>query len=118
MNREGRKFVKTGNIIKLGKHIRLLYKVLATESLRLFNELKEVLLRGFDDDNDNDVNFSKKILHFVKNEGYKGDKNRERILRLASNIENKSDYELKRIYKTSFGDLEMAAGYLLKKRGY
>lgn len=85
--------------------------------MRLFDKLKEVVLREFDDD-DNDVKFPKKILHFVKNEADKGDKNRNRILRLAANIENKSDYELKRIYQTSSGDLEMATGYLLKKRGY
>ncbi|AGK96506.1 hypothetical protein [Clostridium pasteurianum] len=88
--------------------------------MRLFDKLKEVVLREFDDD-DNDVNFSKKILHFVKNEADRADradKNRNRILRLAANIENKSDYELKRIYQTSSGDLEMATGYLLKKRGY
>jgi hypothetical protein len=87
--------------------------------LRLFDKLKEVVLREFDDDNnDNEVRFPKKILRFVKNEADKGDKNRNRILRLAANIENKSDYELKRIYQTSFGDLEIATGYLLKKRGY
>ncbi|MDF2506087.1 hypothetical protein [Clostridium sp.] len=87
--------------------------------MRLFDKLKEVVLREFDDDNnDNEVRFPKKILRFVKNEADKGDKNRNRILRLAANIENKSDYELKRIYQTSFGDLEIATGYLLKKRGY
>lgn len=84
--------------------------------MRLFDKLKEVVLREFDDEND--VKFPKRILDFVKNEEGKGNKNRDRILRLAANIENKSDYELKRIYQTSFGDLEMATGYLLKKRGY
>lgn len=84
--------------------------------MRLFDRLKEVVLREFDDDND--VKFPKKILRFVKNEAGKEDKNTDRILRLAANIENMSDYELKRIYQISSGDLEMATGYLLKKRGY
>lgn len=85
--------------------------------MRLFDKLKKLLLKGLFDD-ENDVVFPKRVLNFVKNEENKGNKNRERILRLAANIENKSDHELKRIYKTSFGDLEKASGYLLKKRGY
>lgn len=61
------------------------------ESLRLFDKLKEVIIREFYDENE--VDFPKRVLNFVKKEEVKGDKNRERILRLAANIENKSDYE-------------------------
>ncbi|AKA70873.1 hypothetical protein [Clostridium scatologenes] len=82
----------------------------------LLRKLKDVIAKEFGDDDN--VKLSKKFLDFLNNEADKRDKDKNRILRLAHNIDNKSDDELKRIYQTSSGDMKMAAGYLLKKRGY
>ncbi|MBZ9633381.1 hypothetical protein [Clostridium sp. FP1] len=82
----------------------------------LFNKLKEIVVTELG--NDDDIKLSTKIKDFVSNEADKRDRNRDRILALARNMDNKSDEELKRIYQTSSGDMKMAAGYLLKRRGY
>jgi hypothetical protein len=82
----------------------------------LFNKLKEIVVTELS--NDDDAKLSTKFKDFVSNEADKRDRNRDRILALARNMDNKSDEELKRIYQTNSGDMKMAAGYLLKKRGY
>lgn len=82
----------------------------------LLKKLKDVIAREFGDDDD--VKLSKKVLDFLNNEADKREKNNNRILKLAHSMNNKSDDDLKRIYQTSSGDMRMAAGYLLKKRGY
>lgn len=54
----------------------------------------------------------------MNNESDKREKDKNRILRLARSMDNKSDDELKRIYQISSSDMTMVAGYLLKQRGY
>ncbi|NMM65223.1 hypothetical protein HBE96_21810 [Clostridium sp. P21] len=82
----------------------------------LLKKLKDLIAREFVDDND--VKLSKKVLDFLNNEADKRAKDNNRILRLAHSMDNKSDDELKRIYRTSSGDMKISAGYLLKKRRY
>ncbi|MBW6411335.1 hypothetical protein [Clostridium weizhouense] len=82
----------------------------------LFNKLKEIVLVELGDDDA--AKLSRKFLDFVNNEADKRDRNKNSILKLARNMDNKSDDELKRIYQTSSGDMKIAAGYLLKQRGY
>lgn len=79
------------------------------------NKVKEIIEKELDDDKDK---LSKKIMNYLKNESNKRDMNRNRVLKLAKNMENRSDEELKRIYQTSSGDTKLAAGYILKQRGY
>lgn len=82
----------------------------------LFSKLKEIILTELGDDDD--AKISKKIMKFLNNEADKRDKDKNRILRLAHNMNSKSDEELKRIYQTSSGDMKIAAEYLLRQRGY
>lgn len=59
-----------------------------------------------------------KFMDYAESEAGNREKDHNRIIRLSEMMENKSDEELKRIYQTSSGDRKMAAGYILKQRGY
>lgn len=65
-----------------------------------------------------DNKFDGKISAYLGKEADKRDRYVNTIMKMAENMKNKSDDELKRIYQTGNTDMKRAAGYLLKQRGY
>lgn len=86
------------------------------DNLFLVDKVKDLISKELNGEEDEKP--SKKIMDFLKKEAGIRDKRYAGIERIANSMDNKSDDELKTIYQTSSGDRKMAAGYILKQRGY